>query len=90
MILFLEELHKKGKLNIPIESEAQKIDESTNLILKSTQVIQDMRSQTILPGHHLDIIECIGVVLVGGVLVMGSTSSPWGKRFSRPRTISWL
>ena len=58
-----------GKLKLPSDEEAFRNSESTHLILK-TQGIQDMKSQTIASrGINRDIIEFIGVVQAGGVLV---------------------
>ncbi len=86
--------HKKGKLNIPIESEAQKIDFETNRFLKSKGFSRYEISSYSLPGftsrHNRAYWSGSGWWGFG----MGATSSPWGERFSRPRTIvgyeKWL
>ncbi len=86
--------HKKGQLNIPIESEAQKIDLETNRYLKSMGFSRYEISSYALPGHpsRHNRMYWSGAGWWG--FGMGATSSPWGKRFSRPRTIAgykqWL
>jgi len=86
--------HKKGKLNIPIESEAQKIDLETNRFLISKGFSRYEISSYSLPGHasRHNRVYWSGSGWWG--FGMGATSAPWGKRFSRPRTISgykkWL
>ena len=86
--------HKKGKLNIPIESEAQKIDFETNRFLKSKGFSRYEISSYSLPCHasRHNRVYWSGSGWWG--FGMGATSAPWGERFSRPRTIAgykkWL
>jgi len=86
--------HKKGKLNIPIESEAQKIDLETNRFLISKGFSRYEISSYSLPGHasRHNRVYWSGSGWWG--FGMGATSAPWGERFSRPRTIAgykkWL
>ncbi len=87
-------MYKKGKLSIPIESVAQEIDLETNRYLKSRGFSRYEISSYSLPGHasRHNRMYWSGAGWWG--FGMGATSSPWGKRFSRPRTIAgyekWL
>ena len=87
-------IHKKGKLNIPVESEAQKIDFETNRFLKSRGFSRYEISSYSLPGHasRHNRVYWSGSGWWG--FGMGATSAPWGERFTRPRTIAgyekWL
>ena len=86
--------YKKGELNIPIESEAQKIDFETNRFLKSKGFSRYEISSYSLPGHpsRHNRVYWSGSGWWG--FGMGATSAPWGERFSRPKTIAgykkWL
>ena len=86
--------HKKGKLNIPIESEAQKIDLETSRYLKSMGFSRYEISSYSLPGHASRHNRMYWSGSGWWGFGMGATSAPWGKRFSRPRTIAgykkWL
>ena len=81
-------IHKKGSLNIPIESEAQKIDFETNKFLKNRGFSRYEISSYSLPGHasRHNRMYWSGAGWWG--FGMGATSAPWGERFSRPRTIA--
>ena len=81
-------VHKKGSLNIPIESEAQKIDFETNKFLKNRGFSRYEISSYSLPGHasRHNRMYWSGAGWWG--FGMGATSAPWGERFSRPRTIA--
>ena len=81
-------MHKKGKLNIPIESESQKIDLETNRFLKSMGFSRYEISSYSLPGHPSRHNRMYWSGSGWWGFGMGATSSPWGKRFSRPRTIA--
>ncbi len=87
-------IHKKGMLNVPIESEAYKIDCETNRFLKSKGFSRYEISSYSLPGHvsRHNRMYWSGSGWWG--FGMGATSAPWGERFSRPRTIvgykKWL
>ena len=87
-------LHKKGKLNIPIDSEAQKIDFETNRLLKSRGFSRYEISSYSLPGHASRHNRMYWSGSGWWGFGMGATSAPWGERFSRPRTIAgykkWL
>ena len=80
--------HKKGKLSIPIESEAQKIDFETTRFLKSKGFSRYEISSYSFPGHasRHNRVYWSGSGWWG--FGMGATSAPWGERFSRPRTIA--
>ena len=80
--------HKQGTLNVPIESEAHKIDLETNKYLKSRGFSRYEISSFCLPGHasRHNRMYWSGAGWWG--FGMGATSSPWGERFSRPRTIT--
>ncbi len=80
--------HKKGMLNIPIESEAQKIDFETNRYLKSRGFSRYEISSYSLPGHASRHNRMYWSGSGWWGFGMGATSAPWGERFSRPRTIS--
>ena len=81
-------IYRKGKLNIPLEEEAQKIDLETNRYLKKMGFSRYEISSYSLPGHtsRHNRMYWSGAGWWG--FGMGATSSPWGKRFSRPRTIA--
>ncbi len=85
---------KKGNLNIPIESEAQKIDFATNRYLKKRGFSRYEISSYSLPGHTSRHNRMYWSGSGWWAFGMGATSSPWGSRFSRPRTIAgykaWL
>ncbi len=81
-------IHKKGKLNIPIESEAQKIDFETNRFLRSRGFSRYEISSYSLPGHASRHNRMYWSGSGWWGFGMGATSAPWGKRFSRPRTIA--
>ena len=87
-------MHKKGKLNIPIESVAQKIDLETNRFLKSRGFSRYEISSYSLPGHASRHNRMYWSGSGWWGFGMGATSAPWGSRFSRPRTIAgyekWL
>ena len=80
--------HKKGHLKIPIESVAQKIDLETNRYLKSRGFSRYEISSYSLPGHTSRHNRMYWSGCGWWGFGMGATSSPWGKRFSRPRTIT--
>jgi len=80
-------MYKKGKLNIPIESVAQKIDLETNRYLKSRGFSRYEISSYSLPGHASRHNRMYWSGSGWWGFGMGATSAPWGKRFSRPRTI---
>ena len=79
--------HKKSKLNIPIESVAQKIDLETNRFLKSRGFSRYEISSYSLPGHASRHNRMYWSGSGWWGFGMGATSAPWGKRFSRPKTI---
>jgi len=81
-------IHEKGKLNIPLESEAQKIDLETNKYLKSFGFSRYEISSYSLPGHASRHNRMYWSGSGWWGFGMGATSAPWGKRFSRPRTIA--
>ena len=80
-------MHKKGKLDIPSEKEAQKIDLETNRFLKSKGFSRYEISSYSLPGHTSRHNRMYWSGSGWWAFGMGATSSPWGNRFSRPRTI---
>ena len=81
-------MHKKGRLNIPNESVAQKIDWETNKYLKSRGFSRYEISSYSLPGHTSRHNRMYWSGSGWWGFGMGATSSPWGERFSRPRTIA--
>jgi oxygen-independent coproporphyrinogen-3 oxidase len=87
-------MHKKGNLNIPIESVAQKIDLETNRYLQCNGFSRYEISSYSLPGHPSRHNRMYWSGSGWWGFGMGATSAPWGKRFSRPRTIAgytkWL
>ncbi len=87
-------IHKKGKLNIPIEAVAQAIDFETNRFLKSKGFSRYEISSYSFPGHASRHNRMYWSGSGWWGFGMGATSAPWGKRFSRPRTIAgykkWL
>ena len=87
-------MHKKGQLKIPIEAEVQKIDLETNRFLKRMGFSRYEISSYALPGHPSRHNRMYWSGSGWWGFGMGATSAPWGKRFSRPRTIAgykqWL
>ena len=87
-------IHKKGKLNVPIESESQKIDFETNKYLRSKGFSRYEISSYSLPGHASRHNRMYWSGSGWWGFGMGATSAPWGERFSRPKTIAgykkWL
>ncbi len=81
-------MHKKGKLKIPIESEAQKIDLETNRYLKNIGYSRYEISSYSLPGHASRHNRMYWSGSGWWGFGMSATSAPWGERFSRPRTIA--
>ncbi len=81
-------MHKKGNLNIPLESVAQKIDLETNRYLKNMGFSRYEISSYSLPGHASRHNRMYWSGSGWWGFGMGATSAPWGKRFSRPRTIA--
>jgi len=81
-------MHKKGNLNIPIESVAQEIDLETNRYLKSRGFSRYEISSYSLPGHASRHNRMYWSGSGWWGFGMGATSAPWGERFSRPRTIA--
>ncbi len=81
-------IHKKGSLNIPIESEAQKIDFETNRFLKNCGFSRYEISSYSLPGHASRHNRMYWSGSGWWGFGMGATSAPWGERFTRPRTIA--
>ena len=81
-------IHKKGKLNIPLEAEAQKIDSETNSFLRSIGFSRYEISSYSLPNHASRHNRMYWSGSGWWGFGMGATSAPWGKRFSRPRTIA--
>ena len=79
--------HKQGKLNIPIESVAQNIDLATNIYLKKRGFSRYEISSYSLPGHASRHNRMYWSGSGWWGFGMGATSSPWGERLSRPRTI---
>ncbi len=80
--------YKKGNLNIPNESVAQEIDLETNRYLKSRGFSRYEISSYSLPGHASRHNRMYWSGSGWWGFGMGATSAPWGKRFSRPRTIA--
>ena len=80
--------HKKGMLNTPNESLAQQIDLGTNRYLKTRGFSRYEISSYCLPGHasRHNRMYWSGAGWWG--FGMGATSAPWGKRFTRPKTIA--
>ncbi len=81
-------MFKKGKLNLPIESEAKEIDSHTNKYLKSHGFSRYEISSYSLPGHASRHNRMYWSGSGWWGFGMGATSAPWGERFARPRTIS--
>jgi len=86
--------YKKGNLDVPIESVAQKIDLETNRFLKNKGFSRYEISSYSLPGHASRHNRMYWSGSGWWGFGMGATSAPWGTRFSRPRTIAgyqkWL
>ena len=81
-----KKLFDSGKLSIPNENTVYKNMESTNLILKSSGYSRYEISNYCLPGHQSrhNRVYWSGSGWWG--FGQGSTSSPWGRKLTRPRT----
>ena len=80
-----KKLFALGKLILPSEDESYENTNLTNLILKSSGYVRYEISNYSLPGHHSrhNRVYWNGSGWWG--FGQGSTSSPWGQKFTRPR-----
>ena len=75
-----------GKLLLPNDDEAFKNSELTNLLLKESGYSRYEISNYSLPGHQSRHNRVYWTGLGWWSFGQGSTSSPWGEKFTRPRT----
>ena len=74
-----------GKLSLPNDDESFKNSELTNLILKKSGYSRYEISNYSLPGHQSRHNRVYWTGLGWWSFGQGSTSSPWGEKFTRPR-----
>ena len=74
-----------GKLKLPDDDEAFKNSESTNFILKNSGYSRYEISNYCLPRHQSRHNRVYWSGFGWWSFGQGSTSSPWGKKFTRPR-----
>ncbi len=80
-----EKLVDLGKLSLPNDDEAFENSELTNLLLKASGYSRYEISNYSLPGHQSRHNRVYWNGLGWWSFGQGSTSSPWGRRFTRPR-----
>ncbi len=74
-----------GKLSLPSEDEAFKNSQLTNLMLRSSGYSRYEISNYSLPGHQSRHNRVYWSGLGWWSFGQGSTSAPWGEKFTRPR-----
>ncbi len=74
-----------GKLQLPSDDDAFRNSESTNFILKGSGYSRYEISNYCLPGHQSRHNRVYWTGLGWWSFGQGSTSSPWGEKFTRPR-----
>jgi oxygen-independent coproporphyrinogen-3 oxidase len=74
-----------GKLSLPNDDEAYKNSELTNFILKASGYSRYEISNYSIPGHQSRHNRVYWKGLGWWSFGQGSTSSPWGENFTRPR-----
>ena len=74
-----------GKLQLPSDDDAFRNSESTNFILKGSGYSRYEISNYCLPGHQSRHNRVYWNGLGWWSFGQGSTSSPWGEKFTRPR-----
>ena len=74
-----------GKISLPNDDESFKNSELTNFILKSSGYSRYEISNYSLPGHNSRHNRVYWTGLGWWSFGQGSTSSPWGEKFTRPR-----
>ena len=75
-----------GKLSLPNDDEAFENSELTNFILKESGYSRYEISNYSIPGHQSRHNRVYWKGLGWWSFGQGSTSSPWGEKFTRPRT----
>ncbi|MBO6974334.1 MAG: radical SAM family heme chaperone HemW [Prochlorococcus marinus CUG1435] len=80
-----KKLDNLGQLKLPSDEEAFRNSESTNLILKKSGYSRYEISNYSLPGHQSRHNRVYWRGFGWWSFGQGSTSSPWGKQFTRPR-----
>ena len=81
-----KKLYDLGKLSLPNNDESFENSEITSLILKQSGYVRYEISNYSIPGHQSRHNRVYWKGLGWWSFGQGSTSSPWGKRFTRPRT----
>ena len=81
-----KKLYDLGKLSLPNNDESFENSEITSLILKQSGYIRYEISNYSIPGHQSRHNRVYWRGLGWWSFGQGSTSSPWGKRFTRPKT----
>ena len=79
-----------GKLPLPNDDEAFKNSEVTNFILKASGYSRYEISNYSIPGHQSRHNRVYWKGLGWWSFGQGSTSSPWGENFTRPRISNCL
>ena len=78
-------LFELGKLSLPTDDDSIKNLESTNLILRRSGYSRYEISNYCLPGHQSRHNRVYWTGVGWWSFGQGSTSSPWGEKFTRPR-----
>ena len=79
-------LYDLGKLSIPNHDESYKNSELTSLFLKKSGYVRYEISNYSIPGHQSRHNRVYWKGLGWWSFGQGSTSSPWGRRLTRPKT----
>ena len=81
-----KKLHDLGKLSLPNNDESYENSELTSLFLKQSGYVRYEISNYSIPGHQSRHNRVYWKGFGWWSFGQGSTSSPWGKRFTRPKT----
>tara|TARA_Y100001970_G_scaffold151974_1_gene186106 strand:- start:3147 stop:4370 length:1224 start_codon:yes stop_codon:yes gene_type:complete len=83
---FFKKLQETGSLNLPSDDQSYKNSELTSTILKRSGYTRYEISNYSIPGHHSRHNRVYWNGLGWWSFGQGSTSSPWGQKFTRPRS----
>jgi len=81
-----KKLYDLGKLSLPNNDESYENSELTSVFLKQSGYVRYEISNYSIPGHQSRHNRVYWQGLGWWSFGQGSTSSPWGKRFTRPKT----
>tara|TARA_Y100001978_G_scaffold174290_1_gene165752 strand:- start:188 stop:1411 length:1224 start_codon:yes stop_codon:yes gene_type:complete len=83
-----QKLQDKGRLSLPSQDESYENSQLTSKILNNSGYLRYEISNYSLPGHQSRHNRVYWKGLGWWGFGQGSTSSPWGTRFSRPRNLN--